>query len=98
MEQPVRLRDGDRPDPSVEAASSPSAHPCVGDIDQAEPAEFGLAFIAQFQSVSELWDCCDDNGEKFTGLIDRIEFWQGFDWKRSEGPQPGVECTEPSAG
>jgi 8-oxo-dGTP pyrophosphatase MutT (NUDIX family) len=70
----------------------------AGEMAMAEPAEFGLAFIAQFQSVSELWHWCEDNGEKFTGLIDRIEFWQGFDWKRSQGPQPGVECREPNAG
>ena len=44
----------------------------------AEPAEFGLAYIAQFRSVAELWDGCGDNREKFTGIIDRIEFWQKF--------------------
>jgi hypothetical protein len=52
----------------------------------AEPAEFGLAFIAQFHSVAALWDWCEDNREKFTGLIDRIEFWQGFDWKQNRWP------------
>jgi 8-oxo-dGTP pyrophosphatase MutT (NUDIX family) len=63
-----------------------------GEMAMAEPAEFGLAFIAQFQSVGELWDWCDDNREKFTGIIDRIEFWQGFDWKqnRFSGRPPGV--------
>jgi ribonuclease/clavin/mitogillin len=60
-----------------------------GEMAMAEPAEFGLAYIAQFRSVAELWDACGDNREKFTGIIDRIEFWQGFDWKRGEGPQPG---------
>jgi len=60
-----------------------------GEMAMAEPAEFGLAFIAQFRSVDELWAWCDDNQEKFTGLIDRIEFWKDFDWKRSRGPQPG---------
>ena len=67
-----------------------------GEMAMAEPAEFGLAFIAQFRSVADLWDCCDDNREKFTGIIDRIEFWQGFDWKKSQGPQPGRK--EPRAG
>jgi ribonuclease/clavin/mitogillin len=61
----------------------------AGELAMAEPAEFGLAYIAQFRSVAELWDACGDNREKFTGIIDRIEFWQGFDWKRGEGPQPG---------
>ena len=64
----------------------------TGEMAMAEPAEFGLAFIAQFRSVADLWDCCDDNREKFTGIIDRIEFWQGFDWKqnRFSGKAPGV--------
>jgi 8-oxo-dGTP pyrophosphatase MutT (NUDIX family) len=61
----------------------------AGEMAMAEPAEFGLAFIAQFRSVAELWDWCADNREKFTGVIDRIEFWKDFDWKRSQGPQPG---------
>ena len=68
-----------------------------GEMAMAEPAEFGLAFIAQFRSVAELWAWCDDNREKFTGIIDRIEFWQGFDWKRSQGPQPGRK-EEPRSG
>ena len=48
----------------------------------AEPAEYGLAYIAQFRSVDELWAACDDNREKFTGIVDRIEFkfWKDFDW------------------
>ena len=58
----------------------------AGEMAMAEPAEFGLAFIAQFRSVAELWDWCADNREKFTGLIDRIEFWQSFDWTQSRWP------------
>jgi 8-oxo-dGTP pyrophosphatase MutT (NUDIX family) len=58
----------------------------AGELAMAEPAEFGLAYIAQFRSVDELWECCADNREKFTGLIDRIEFWQGFDWKQNRWP------------
>jgi 8-oxo-dGTP pyrophosphatase MutT (NUDIX family) len=68
-----------------------------GEMAMAEPAEFGLAFIAQFASVGELWDWCGDNREKFTGVIDRIEFWQDFDWKRSQGPQPGRKDTTSGA-
>ena len=67
-----------------------------GEMAMAEPAEFGLAFISQFRSVTELWDWCGDNREKFTGIIDRIEFWKDFDWKRSQGPQPGRK--EPKSG
>jgi hypothetical protein len=57
-----------------------------GEMAMAEPAEFGLAFIAQFRSVAELWDWCGDNREKFTGIIDRIEFWKDFDWKQNRWP------------
>ena len=66
----------------------------AGEMAMAEPAEFGLAYIAQFRSVAELWDCCGDNREKFTGLIDRIEFWQRFDWaqNRFRGRPPGVSA------
>jgi 8-oxo-dGTP pyrophosphatase MutT (NUDIX family) len=64
----------------------------ANEMAMAEPAEFGLAFIAQFGSVADLWDWCDDSREKFTGLIDRIEFWKDFDWKanRFSGAPPGV--------
>lgn len=65
----------------------------ANEMAMAEPAEFGLAFIAQFHSVAELWDWCGDNREKFTGIIDRIEFWKDFDWQRSQGPQPGRKDT-----
>jgi 8-oxo-dGTP pyrophosphatase MutT (NUDIX family) len=57
-----------------------------GEMAMAEPAEFGLAFIAQFRSVAELWDWCGDNREKFTGIIDRVEFWKDFDWKQNRWP------------
>jgi 8-oxo-dGTP pyrophosphatase MutT (NUDIX family) len=52
------------------------------EMAMAEPAEYGLAYIAQFRSVEELWAVCDDNREKFTGIVDRIEFqfWKDFDW------------------
>jgi 8-oxo-dGTP pyrophosphatase MutT (NUDIX family) len=48
----------------------------------AEPAEYGLAYIAQFRSVDELWGACADNREKFTGIVHRFEFdlWKNFDW------------------
>src|SRR5919109_1396330 len=53
------------------------------EMAMAEPAEYGLAYIAQFRSVDELWAACDDNREKFTGIVDRIEFqfWKDFDWR-----------------
>jgi 8-oxo-dGTP pyrophosphatase MutT (NUDIX family) len=53
----------------------------TGEMAMAEPAEYGLGWIAQFRSVDELWQAHADNQEKFCGIIDRIEFWQDFDWK-----------------
>ena len=55
----------------------------ANELAMAEPAEYGLAYIAQFRSVDELWAACDDNREKFTGIVDRIEFqfWKDFDWR-----------------
>lgn len=66
-----------------------------GEMAMAEPAEFGLAYIAQFGSVAELWDCCGDNREKFTGIIDRIEFWQGFDWTQNRWPVGAPKISPP---
>jgi len=59
------------------------------EMAMAEPAEYGLAYIAQFRSVDELWETCKDNAEKFTGIVDRIEFqfWKDFDWKAGRWPE-----------
>jgi 8-oxo-dGTP pyrophosphatase MutT (NUDIX family) len=59
------------------------------DMAMAEPAEYGLAYIAQFRSVGELWAACDDNREKFTGIVDRIDFkmWTDFDWNEARWPE-----------
>ncbi|HZI82931.1 MAG TPA: NUDIX hydrolase [Casimicrobiaceae bacterium] len=59
------------------------------EMAMAEPAEYGLAYIAQFRSVDELWSVCNDNREKFTGIVDRIEFqfWKDFDWAAARWPQ-----------
>ena len=57
----------------------------------AEPAEYGLAYIGQFRSVDELWTACEDNQEKFTGIVHRIEFtmWKDFDWKHHRWSNAG---------
>jgi 8-oxo-dGTP pyrophosphatase MutT (NUDIX family) len=62
------------------------------EMAMAEPAEYGLAYIAQFRSVDELWATCEDNREKFTGIVDRIEFqfWKDFDWKAGRSPGGGA--------
>lgn len=53
----------------------------AGEMAMAEPAEYGLGYLAQFRSLDELWAAQGDGHEKFCGIIDRIEFWAGFDWK-----------------
>jgi 8-oxo-dGTP pyrophosphatase MutT (NUDIX family) len=62
------------------------------EMAMAEPAEYGLAYIAQFRSVDELWATCEDNREKFTGIVDRIEFqfWKDFDWNAGRWPEGGA--------
>jgi 8-oxo-dGTP pyrophosphatase MutT (NUDIX family) len=54
-----------------------------GEMAMAEPAEYGLGYIAQFASLDELWAAQDDGALKFHGVIDRIDgFYAGrFDWK-----------------
>lgn len=58
----------------------------AGTMAMAEPAEYGLGYIAQFHSLDELWAAQADGREKFRGTIDRIEFWQDFDWKANRWP------------
>lgn len=58
----------------------------TGEMAMAEPAEYGLGYIAQFRSLDELWEAQADGREKFRGTIDRIEFWQDFDWKANRWP------------
>jgi 8-oxo-dGTP pyrophosphatase MutT (NUDIX family) len=59
----------------------------AGEMAMAEPAEYGLGWIAQFRSVDELWQAHADNQEKFCGILDRIEFWKDFDWKANRFPE-----------
>ena len=50
----------------------------------AEPAEYGLAYLAQFDSLEALWAAHVDRRHKFHGIIDRIDvFWEKFDWRES---------------
>ena len=58
----------------------------AGEMAMAEPAEYGLGYIAQFHSLDELWAAQADGREKFRGTIDRIEFWQEFDWRANRWP------------
>jgi len=65
-------------------------HPAEGhrkfiakEMQMAEPAEYGVAYLAQFASLDDLWAAHDDRRHKFEGLIHRIEFWKDYDWKKN---------------
>ena len=56
----------------------------AGEMPMAEPAEYGLAYVAQFDSLDALWAAHADRRHKFHGIIDRIDaFWEKFDWRES---------------
>lgn len=54
----------------------------AGELAMAEPAEYGLGYLAQFGSLEELLAAHADGRPKFRGIVDRIdEFYAGrFDW------------------
>jgi hypothetical protein len=55
----------------------------------AEPAEYGLGYLAQFDSLDDLWAAHADGAHKFHGIIDRIDtFWKEFDWKAAPWRNP----------
>jgi 8-oxo-dGTP pyrophosphatase MutT (NUDIX family) len=59
----------------------------AGEMAMAEPAEYGLAYLAQFESLDDLWAAHVDRRHKFHGIIDRIHaFWASFDWKTNRFP------------
>jgi len=63
-----------------------------GAMKMAEPAEYGLAYLAQFASLDDLWAAHDDGRPKFHGIVDRIHvFWEKFDWKQNRFPSLGSE-------
>ncbi len=53
----------------------------AGEMAMAEPAEYGLGYLAQFESAQALWAAHADRRHKFHGIIDRIDgFWKDFKW------------------
>jgi 8-oxo-dGTP pyrophosphatase MutT (NUDIX family) len=59
----------------------------AGEMAMAEPAEYGLAYLAQFSSLDDLWAAHADGRHKFHGIVDRIDvFWDSFDWKENRFP------------
>ena len=64
----------------------------AGEMAMAEPAEYGLGYLAQFDSVESLWAAHTDHRGKFHGIIHRIDtFWRDFDWRRSPPVGPSRE-------
>jgi 8-oxo-dGTP pyrophosphatase MutT (NUDIX family) len=56
---------------------------CSGEMAMAEPAEYGLAYLAQFDSLGDLWTAHTDGHIKFQGILERMDvFWKRFDWQR----------------
>jgi len=54
----------------------------AGEMAMAEPAEYGLGYLAQFASLDELWAAHADGHHKFHGVSDRMDVaWADFDWK-----------------
>ncbi len=52
-----------------------------GRMPMAEPAEYALGYLAQFDDYQGLWDAHSDGHHKFHGIVDRIEFYgEGYDW------------------
>ncbi len=57
------------------------------EMAMAEPAEYGLGYLAQFRSLDDLRAATGD-GEKFHGIVHHIDaFWERFDWKASRWPE-----------
>jgi 8-oxo-dGTP pyrophosphatase MutT (NUDIX family) len=60
----------------------------AGEMAMAEPAEYALAYLAQFDSLADVWEANADGREKLRGIVDRIEFWAEFDWKEVTWRRP----------
>jgi 8-oxo-dGTP pyrophosphatase MutT (NUDIX family) len=59
----------------------------AGEMKMAEPAEYGLGYLAQFNSLAELWAAHDDRQAKFMGVGHRMNaLWKEFDWKQNRFP------------
>lgn len=60
----------------------------AGEMAMAEPAEYGLAYLAQFDSLADIWAAHVDGAAKMSGIVDRIEFWSDFDWTKVSWRKP----------
>jgi hypothetical protein len=44
-----------------------------GEWAMAEPADCGLGYIAQFDTLAEVWRAHEDGRHKFHGILDRVQ-------------------------
>lgn len=52
-----------------------------GKMAMAEPGEYGLGYLSQFDSYEAVWAHHADGRHKFEGTTDRIDFYgEGYDW------------------
>ncbi|MBI2205764.1 MAG: hypothetical protein HYU41_18110 [Candidatus Rokubacteria bacterium] len=61
---------------------------CADEMAMAEPAEYGLAYLAQFDALADIWAAHVDGAPKMNGIVDRIEFWGDFDWSKVSWRKP----------
>ena len=54
----------------------------AGEWPMAEPAEYGMQYLAQFESYEAVWRHHADGRPKFDGIIDRLDAarYYLFDW------------------
>ncbi len=53
----------------------------AGEMPMAEPAEYTLGYLAQFDAYEAVWRAHADGRHKFHGIVDRIEFYgEGYEW------------------
>lgn len=53
----------------------------AGEMAMAEPGEYTLAYLAQFDSYAAVWANHADGRHKFHGIVDRVKFYgEGYDW------------------
>ncbi|MFQ5519825.1 MAG: hypothetical protein ACE5FK_00365 [Candidatus Methylomirabilia bacterium] len=54
---------------------------CAGEMAMAEPAEYALRYLAQFDSQEAVWANHADGGYKFHGTVHQVDFYgMGYDW------------------
>jgi endoribonuclease LACTB2 len=63
----------------------------IGEWAMAEPADCGLGYIAQFDTLADVWRAHEDGRHKFHGILDRVqaagvEIRQGADGRTHAAP------------